>query len=123
MNHTCDAIMRGDYLEPYVDPVVPPAAAAGEPDYEHPARVVMADEKRQAGAAGMLMLINRGSDHDLRAGQSVTLFRETLGGLGPLLELGHATVLSVRPATSLIHIDDSHEPINIGDLVAVHRIR
>ena len=68
------------------------------------------------------MLINRGTDHDIRAGQTVTIFRETMGGKGPLLEVGQGTVLSVRPQTSLIRIDASREAVYLGDLVAVHRI-
>ena len=122
VTHACDGIIEGDYLEPFVEPVFPPAALAGAPDFEHPGRVVMGDEKRQIGAAGSLMLINRGTDHDIRAGQTVTIFRETMGGKGPLLEVGQGTVLSVRPQTALIRIDASREAVYLGDLVAVHRI-
>src|SRR3954471_24390666 len=74
ITHACDGILEGDYLEPYVDPVAPPAALGGEPDYESPARIVMADQKMQTGSAGSLMLINRGSDQDVRAGQTLTIF-------------------------------------------------
>jgi hypothetical protein len=42
--------------------------------------------------------------------------------LGPILEVGRATVLSVRPQTSLIRIDWSRQAVFIGDLAAVHRI-
>jgi len=114
--------IEGDYLEPFVDPVFPPAALTGAPDFDHPGRIVMGDEKRQIGAANSLMLMNRGTDHDVRAGQTVTIFRETMGGKGPLLEVGHGTVLNVRPQTSLIRIDATREAVYLGDLVAIHRI-
>ena len=42
----------------------------------------MADERRQSGYPGMLMLIDRGTDQDVRAGQRLTIFRQTTGGAG-----------------------------------------
>jgi hypothetical protein len=121
VTHACDGILDGDYLEPYTDPVVPAAVPGGEPDFEHPARIVMADEKLQTGSAGTLMLINRGSDHGVRAGQSITIFRQTLDGAGPLLTVGRATILSVRPLTSLIRVDASRDAVYVGDLAALPR--
>lgn len=118
----CDGIQEGDYLEPYTDPVVPSAALPGAPDFAHPGVLVMADERRQMGYPGLVMIVNRGSVHDVRAGQGLTIYRETLGGGGPLLTLGTATVLSVRPQTSLIRIDGARDAIFLGDLVAIHRI-
>ena len=118
----CDGVQEGDYLEPYTDPIVPTAALPGAPDFAHPGVIVMADERRQMGYPGMMMIVNRGSEHDLRAGQGLTVYRETLGATGPLLSLGTATVLSVRPQTSLIRIDTAREAIFLGDLVAIHRI-
>jgi hypothetical protein len=123
VTHACDGVIEGDYLEPYVDPVVPTAATVGgAPDFEHPGRIVMADERRQTGYPGLLMLLNRGSDHGVRAGQAITIYRETLNGQGPILDVARATVLSVRPQTALVRIDSSREAVYIGDLAAIHRI-
>jgi len=118
----CDGILLDDYLEPYTDPVVPTPALGGAPDYDHPARIVMGDQTMQTGAAGTLMLINRGSDHGVRAGQSLTIFRPTMNGTGPLQDVGVATVLAVRPQTSLMRIDSSRDAVYVGDLAALHRI-
>ena len=122
VTHACDGILLGDYLEPYVDPVTPPAALGGAPDFEHPGRLVLADEKRQTGSAGTLFLMNRGTDHDVRAGQTVTIYRETMEGAGPILDVARGTVLNVRPNTSLIRVDSSRDAVLIGDLAAIHRI-
>lgn len=122
VTHACDGIQEGDYLEPYTEPVVPPAALPGAPDFAHPGVIIMADERRQMGYPGLVMIVNRGSEHDVRAGQGLTVYRETLRGGGPLLTLGTATVLSVRPQTSLIQIDSARDAIFLGDLVAIHRI-
>lgn len=121
VTYACDGILDGDYLEPYTDPVIPEPAPAGQPDYEHAARIVMGDEKLQTGAAGTLMLINRGSDHGIRAGQALTIFRETMQGAGPVLAVGEGTILSVRPQTSLVRIDSSRDAVYVGDMAAIHR--
>jgi len=123
VTHACDGILDDDYLEPYTDPVVPAAEPQGQPDYDHAARIVMGDQTMQTGSAGVLMLINRGSDHDVRAGQTLTIYRETMGGAGPILTVGSGTILSVRPQTSLMRIDASRDAVFIGDKAAINRIR
>jgi hypothetical protein len=122
VTHACDPILEGDYLEPYVAPAMPTPALTGTPDYEHPGQIVMADERRQTGYAGLVMLMNRGSDNDVRAGQLVTIYRETLNGLGPIIDVGRGTVLGVSGKSSLVRIDSSREAVYLGDLVAIHRI-
>jgi hypothetical protein len=123
VTHACDGMLLGDYLDPFTDPVVPQPALGGSPDYEHPARIVMADQTMQTAAAGMLMLLNRGSDHGVRAGQTLTIFRPTMAGAGPVVDVGRATILSVRPQTSLMRIDSSRDAVYVGDLAAIHRIQ
>ncbi len=142
VTEACDGVLLGDYLEPYTDTVIPAdAAVSGAPDFTRPARLVLADERRQSGYPGMLMLMDRGSEDGVRAGQRVTIFRypitdprATSGTYamsptystdtsGPILAVGEATVLSVRPKTSLVRIDTASDAVYIGDLVAIHRIQ
>lgn len=123
VTHACDGIIEGDFLEPYAQPALPTTSVGGAPDFGHPARILMADEQRQAGFEGMLMLIDRGSDQGVRAGQAVTIFRTTLDGHGPTVNVGVATVLQTSPATALVRIDSSGGPIYVGDLAAIHRIQ
>jgi hypothetical protein len=122
VSHSCDGVLEGDYLEPYVPPALPAAALTGAPDYEHPGHIVMADELRQTGTAGMFMLMDRGVDDGVRAGQFLTIFRETHNGQGPLLDVGRATVFSANAKSSVVRIDSSREAVYLGDLVAIHRI-
>lgn len=121
VTEACDGIADGDYLEPLV---LTPAATAlppGEPDYARPGRVILGDERRQLGSPGSLMVIDRGSDHGLRPGQRLTLFRETLDGRGPVMKLGDAVVASTQHETSMVRIGDTREEIQVGDLIAIHR--
>jgi hypothetical protein len=135
VTHACDGVMYGDYLEPFVDPVLPPdAGVSGQPDFEHPARIALGDERRQTGAPGSLMVLDRGSDSGLSPGQTLTIYRSpaqptpmmsyygpTLPGRGASLRVGTARVLSVQARTALIRIESSREAVYIGDFAAVHR--
>jgi hypothetical protein len=122
VTHACDGIINGDYLEAYVDPADPPSAVQGEPDFEHAGRIVMGDERRQMGSAGTLMVVDKGSDADVRPGQTVTIFRDTMEGGGPVSGVGRATVVSVRPESAILRIDSTRDAIFIGDRVAINRI-
>lgn len=122
VTHVCDPITEGDYLEPFTSPSLAAPALIGTADYAHPGHIMMADERRQMGYPGLTMLMDRGSEDGVRAGQVLTLYRETLNGQGPLIDLGRGTVLSVTPQHSLILIESSREAIYIGDFVAIHRI-
>jgi hypothetical protein len=117
----CDGIMEGDYLEPYVKPAVPPEALGGEPDYSDPAHVVIGDDRRQMGGAGDLMVVDRGSDHGIKAGQRFTIFRQTAGGSGPIAKIGEAIAMVVNPETSVVRIEKVIDAVVVGDLVAIHR--
>jgi hypothetical protein len=121
VTHACDGISDGDYLESFVMPAAPTVTVAGEPDFGTPARVILGDERRQMAAAGGLMVLDRGSDHGLRPGQHLTIFRNTTGGPGAVARIGAATALVIRPESALIRIDRASDAIYVGDLVAIHR--
>ena len=138
VTQACDGVVTGDYLEPMTEAVTAPAERpGGSPDFAHPARLVMADERRQTGVSGALMLIDRGSDDSVQPGQRLTVFRQAdfsslaqrggyaamsaPAGGGPILSVGEATVLNVRPKTSLVRIDTARDVVYVGDMVALHR--
>jgi hypothetical protein len=122
VTRACGAMQQGDFLEPFVLPTVPGAAAqAGEPDYANPGRLLLGDDRRQMGASGDLMVFDRGSDHGLRNGQRLTIFRQTAEGLGPVVRVGEATAMVVSPETTVVRIEKSTDAIYVGDLVAIHR--
>lgn len=117
----CDGIETGDYLEPFAMPVVPQTSVRGEPDYSAPGHIVMGDDRRQVGGAGSLMVLDRGTDHGLKPGQRLTIYRETAPGKGPVSRIGEATALVVNAETALVRIDSSRDAVYVGDLVALHR--
>jgi hypothetical protein len=122
VSEACDGIVVGDYLELLVLPPPPAALPPGEPDFSRPARIILGDERRQlGGGGGSLMVIDRGSDHGLRAGQRLTIFRTATGGAERVIVIGDATVSTTQFETSLIRIDKSNDVIEVGDLIAIHR--
>jgi hypothetical protein len=116
---SCDSIHDGDYLEPFTMPSVPAASPAGEPDFAHPGHVLLGGERRQVGATGGMMVLDRGSDHGLRPGQQLTIFRTTPDG--QIVRVGEATTVTVSPETSTIRLDYTRDAVYVGDRVAIHR--
>jgi hypothetical protein len=121
ITEACDGISEGDYLEPLAIPTAAADLVGGEPDYARPARLVLGDERRQVGGAGSLLVMDRGTDHGVRAGQRLTIFRQTLNGKGPVAKVGDAVIVTTHPETSLIRIIASSDAVYVGDLVAIHR--
>ena len=66
-------------------------------------------------------LLDRGSDHGIKPGQLLTIFRPTIGKDGPVATIGTAKVYVVQPERSVVRIEGSVDAVNVGDLVAIHR--
>lgn len=121
ITHACDGIMEGDYLDTFEMPVAPATARSGQPDFATPAHIILADERRQMAGPGGLMVLDRGSDQGLQAGQQLTIFRDDTRGAAPAVHVGSATVVIIRPQSAVIRIDRVKDAVYVGDLVAVHR--
>lgn len=120
VTYGCDGIEEGDYLERYQRPAAPANQAATTPDYAHPGHLILGAERRQITGPGEFMVLDRGSDHGMRPGQQLTIFRQTVKD-GPVANIGTATVYTVQPESSVIRIESSLDAVYVGDLVAVHR--
>lgn len=121
VTHACDGILADDFLEPFVRPVEPAPLSPGEPDYANAGVLILGDDRQQVGAAGALMILDRGSAHGVRPGQRLTIFRDTLGGAGPVNRVGEGTAVIVRTDTSVVRIERSRDAVYVGDRVAPQR--
>lgn len=67
--HLCADVAQGDYLVPFVAPVVPAGAdrdeTPGEPDFTSMGQVVSGNENRSDMGTGDFVLIDRGSDQGM----------------------------------------------------------
>jgi hypothetical protein len=114
-------VLTGDYIERFELPTVPDTEIGTTPDFDRPGHLILGSERRQIGATGQFMVLDRGSDHGLKAGQRLTIFRPTAGGSGPAATIGTGKVYLVRPETSTVRIETSVDAVYVGDLVAIHR--
>jgi hypothetical protein len=123
--HLCADVAQGDYLVPFVAPVVPAGAdrdeAPGEPDFTSMGQVVSGNENRSEMGAGDFMLIDRGSDQAMVPGGRLAIYRDPgVAGL-PLASIGEAVVISTSASMSLTRITRTRDAIRKGDFVAPRR--
>lgn len=125
IDHICDAIAQGDYLEPYIAPVVPADAdrdaGSGDPDFTAMGKVLAGSDDRQSAASGEFVLINRGTDQGAKVGERYVIYRD-IGVAGmPLASIGETVVLNVGKTVSLTRITRSRDAVFSGDYVAPRR--
>ena len=119
--YACDEIMRGDTLASFDPEPLRTPEPIGTPAFDDAARILFADIGQQLGAPRRLMVIDRGSDADLRAGQTLTLFRrEPRSSLSPSV-IGIASVVAVRDHSATIRVDQGKDAIDSGDWAAPQR--
>jgi hypothetical protein len=117
----CADIMRGDYLDLFVAPVVPEGAdradASGEPDFASLGHILFGHDESRTGATGDFMLIDRGSGQGVVPGARMAIYRDHRVADVPLAPIGEGMVISTAPATSLIRVTLARDSIETGDLV------
>lgn len=121
--HFCGGVFEGDYLEPFVAPSLPAAlehespGPAGELDFGTLNRVISGPANMTAGGVGSLMLIDRGTDHDTKAGMRFAVYRDIHSSGVPLAAVGEGVVLAVGETMALTRITQSRDAIVAGDFV------
>jgi hypothetical protein len=123
--HICADVAQGDYLEPFVAPVIPAGAdrdePTGEPDFTAMGLIVSGNENRSEMGAGDFVLIDRGSAQGMVPGTRLALYRNVNVAGMPLAALGEAVVISTSAAMSLTRITRSRDAVRTGDLIAPRR--
>jgi hypothetical protein len=114
--YACDELRTGDFLAPFKPEPIRSAEPRGIPDYGDAARILFADEGQILGAPRRLMVIDRGSEHGVRVGQRVTLFRRR-GARSPDI-VGDAIVVAIRSDSATIRVERVSDTISSGDLAA-----
>lgn len=116
--YSCDAAETGDFLAPFEVPTVPTRIAdSGEPDFDNAATVLFGTNRRSVAGESSLVVIDRGSDHDLKPGQMLTLFRRA-GPDAHAQVVGEGMVELVTPESATIRVTKSTQPVYRGDLAA-----
>lgn len=118
--YACDEIIAGDWLAPFEPEPRHATEAAGAPAFDDAARVLFADAGQLVGVPRRFMVIDRGRDHGLHAGQRLTLFRQPLHGRTPVVT-GDAVIVAVRQDSATIRIEHTTDVVDVGDWAAPGR--
>ena len=118
--YACNELMEGDFLASFNPEPLRAPEPAGPPDYDDAARILFADAGQMLGAPGRLMVIDRGGDYGIRAGQRLTIFRRVDRSTRPAI-VGDAVVVAVRADSATIRLGRVNDAIAVGDWAAPHR--
>lgn len=125
VEHACDAIFQGDYLEPFEPPEVPPDAdrddSSGEPDFTSLARVTGAPEGHLAAGPGEYVVIDGGRNQRIEPGARLALYRDLRTPAMPLTPLGEAIVMWAASDTGVVRINRARDAVLVGDYVVPRR--
>lgn len=117
VEYACGAIHQGDYLDAYVEPVIPlgidKTDATGEPDFTAPAHVLFGEDERASGAAGDFLVIDRA----LEPGSRLAVYRQLAIPDLPLTPIGETVVVDSDDKTSIIRITRARDYVSTGDLL------
>jgi hypothetical protein len=125
VTYACDTIEISDYLEPFVLPQMPAAAATlAKPEKDNYGKVMSGTDRRRSFGRGDYFVLDRGSDQGVRPGSQFVVFRNKRerGVQQPdnfLYELGEAVAVDVKPDSSTLMVTTSRDAFTEGDLVAM----
>jgi hypothetical protein len=125
VDHTCGAVIAGDYLEPFIVPAVPAGfdttETTGDPDFENLGRIVNGSEDRSTFGDGDFALIDRGSEQGVAPGQRLAIYRDVrVAGL-PLASVGEAVVVSTGGSVAVARITRVRDAVVEGDYIAMRK--
>lgn len=126
----CSYIKTGDFLVPFVAPILPPDLAVVDrsidPDFKVMGRVLFGDNERENAAVGEYMLIDRGAEQGLAAGSRFAIYRDVrrwgaVDASGeaalPLAAVGEGVVVTTGPTLSVLRILSANDAVHRGDYV------
>jgi len=119
--YACDEMMTGDFLAAFEPEPVRTPDPVGIPMFDDAAQILFADVGQMLGVPRRLMVIDKGSDAGLRAGQRLTLFRRSGRNAGDPSVVGDAVVVAVRDKSATIRVERATDAIAFGDWAAPQR--
>ena len=114
--------MPGDWLAAFAAEPVRAPEPVGTPAFDDAAQVLFADEGQLVGAPRRFMVIDRGRESRVHAGQRLTLFRRERRGERRPVVVGDAVVVAVRDDSATIRVEAASDTIEFGDWAAPQRL-
>jgi hypothetical protein len=119
--YACDELRMGDFLAPFTPEPLRSPDPVGIPAFDAAALILYADAGQMLGAPRRLMVIDRGREHGIHAGERLTLFRRGRGGAARPSIVGDAVVVAVRSDSATIRVEGVSDAIEAGDWAAPQR--
>jgi hypothetical protein len=120
--YACDAMMVGDYLEPFALPVgVPKGEKKGKPEKGNYARVMPGKERKLTYGAGEFIVIDRGKDHDIVPGSQFVIYHDKKKDGNFLYEVGEAVAVDVRENSATLSVTSSRSIVSVNDYVSMRK--
>ena len=121
IDHSCDSIEEGDYLEPYAEPVLPaPDANVAAPDFTERVQILPGLEGRVLFADGDSFSIARGTEHGVAVGSRFAIYRDRHDGK-PLMHIGEAIVTDPSATSSKVLLMKTIAAVETSDLAVPRR--
>lgn len=121
IDFSCDVIQPGDYLEPYVELVLPTAAdPMGEPNFAERANILFGTDRRQSFGDGDTFSIDWGTVHGVAPGARFAIYRNVEDGL-PLVYVGDVVVMEQGELTSKVVLVRVRDAVRSGDMAIRRR--
>jgi hypothetical protein len=120
--HACGDIRAGDYLEPFVAPVVQEGDAMlplvqNELNFDEYARVLHGDIERRSAGTNEFATLDHGSDRNIRVGTRFAIYRDLKLAQNPLKRIGEAVAVSVGPSMTLVRLTSARDAVFPGDVM------
>jgi hypothetical protein len=120
LNFACAAIELGDYLEPYVEPVIPAAATradtSGDLDFSSPRHLLFGEDDHEIVGKGKFMLADVTEDV-VAPGARYAIYRDVHQTGVPLAYVGEAVVVFPGPQASVVRLTLARDAVYNGDLL------
>jgi hypothetical protein len=122
ITHACDTVNVDDFLEPFLLPQVPAAAAERLPaQRENYGRILVGNDRRRAFGRGDYFIVDRGSDHGVTQGARFVIYKDKRADGNFLFEAGEAVAVDVKPESSTLQVTVSRDALLAGDYVALRK--
>lgn len=126
VDFACTPLLPGDYLEPYVEPTLPTAAATMlKPNFDDRANILQGTDSRAMFGDGDTLSIDRGTAHGVVLGARYAIYRDPRTGTEgmPLFYVADAVVMELGERTSKLVVIKSVDAVQVASDVAVPRTR
>jgi hypothetical protein len=119
VDHACNVMAEGDYLEPFAAAAVPAALASstamGPLDFSAPGHIVFGDGERSSIGVGEFALIDRGTKSGTTVGSRFAVYRDLRVADLPLTSVGEAVVISEAEDAAVVRIVRARDAVFSGD--------